>query len=107
MSINNSGQIVGGAYNSSGNARACLFDPTGGGANIDLNTLIDPSSGWILQYANSINNNGWIVGFGTNPAGYTRAYLLIPEPATIILLGTAGIWIFTRKKQFLEGSRGK
>jgi hypothetical protein len=22
----------------------------------------------------------------------------IPEPATLVLLGTAGIWIFTRKK---------
>jgi len=38
-SINNQGQIVGYAYDSSGNFRATLFDPTGGGKNIDLGTL--------------------------------------------------------------------
>jgi len=32
----------------------------------------------------------------------------VPEPATLLLLGTAGIWIFTRKKhQFLGGYRSK
>jgi len=32
----------------------------------------------------------------------------VPEPATLVLLGTAGIWIFTRKKhQFLGGYRSK
>jgi hypothetical protein len=87
--------------------QACFFDASGGGNNIDLNTLIDPSSGWKLTYAESINNNGWIVGTGTNPDGYSRAYLLLPEPATFILLGMAGMWIFTRKKQFLGGHRGK
>jgi hypothetical protein len=31
-----------------------------------------------------------------------------PEPATIVLLGTASVWIFTRKKhQFLGGHRNK
>lgn len=32
----------------------------------------------------------------------------IPEPATLVSLGTAGIWIFTRKKRrFLRGYRSK
>jgi hypothetical protein len=74
---------VGHAINSSGQLRACLFDPTGGGNNIDLNTLIPPDSGWTLKYADSINNHGWIVGTGTNPDGFDRAYLLkIAEPRT-------------------------
>jgi hypothetical protein len=74
-----------------------LFDPTGSGNNIDLNTLIDPGLGWTLEIAYSINDNGWIVGQGINPDGYTRAYLLIPEPATLALLGIG--LLFLQKRQ--------
>jgi hypothetical protein len=39
---------------------------------------------------------------GTNGSGYLgeffQFYSQVPEPATLVLLGTAGIWIFTRKK---------
>ncbi|MFH1369735.1 MAG: DUF3466 family protein [Planctomycetota bacterium] len=85
-SINNIGQIVGWA-DVAGYERAILFDATGGGANIDLNTLIDPTSGWTLREALSINDNGWIVGYGINPDGYEGAFLLTPEPTTLLLLG--------------------
>jgi hypothetical protein len=48
---------------------------------------------------------------GTNGSAhfseFFQFYSQIPEPATIVLFGTAGIWIFTRKKQFLRGHRGK
>ncbi len=99
-SINNRGQIVGWAEDSLGNNRATLFDPSGGGNNIDLNTLIDPSLGWILLEARSINDNGWIVGWGNNPAGNQRAYLLIPEPASafLMIIGTT-ILTLRRKKR--------
>jgi len=69
LSINDAGQIVGHASNSGGYWRATLFDPTGSCNNIDLNTLIDPACGWTLIEAKSINNSGWIVGFGKNPTG--------------------------------------
>jgi hypothetical protein len=40
---------------------------------------------------------------GTNGSahlsGLFQFYSQIPEPATLVLLGTAGIWIFTRKKR--------
>jgi hypothetical protein len=40
---------------------------------------------------------------GTNGSahlsGLFQFYSQVPEPATIVLLGTAGIWIFTRKKR--------
>jgi uncharacterized membrane protein len=92
VSINNKGQIVGQAWKVQDdyftNLRAVLFDPTGCGNNIDLNDSINPDIGWELGGAICINDNGWIVGFGTNPDGYLRAFLLIPvpEPATILLL---------------------
>jgi probable HAF family extracellular repeat protein len=90
QAINDNGQIVGVVYNTS-TSRACLFDSTGGGNNIDLNTLIDSLSGWILMSARDINNNGWIVGDGTFN-GQQRAFLLVvPEPATIILLTLGGL----------------
>jgi uncharacterized membrane protein len=92
LSINNIGQIVGTA-----DRKAVLFDPIGAGNNIDLNTLIDPGLGWTLQYAYSINDNGWIVGVGINPDGYTRAYLLIPEPATLSLIALTGLILLKKR----------
>jgi probable HAF family extracellular repeat protein len=88
--INDLGQIVGSASNPMGNFCAVMFDSTGGGNNIDLNTLINPSSHWVLKNAYGINNDGWIVGLGTYN-GFTHAFLLTPEPATILLFGLAGL----------------
>ena len=97
-SINNRGQIVGRTYDRLGISRATLFDPTGGGNNIDLNTLIDPGLGWWLVHANSINDNGWIVGRGVNPDGYERAYLLIPEPASALLM-VLGVFALRQRRR--------
>jgi hypothetical protein len=48
---------------------------------------------------------------GTNGSAhfseFFQFYSQIPEPATIVLLGTASIWIFTRKKRFLVKYKGK
>ena len=76
-SINDVGQTVGNIYGPVG-LRATLFDSSGASNNIDLNNLIDPNSGWILEFANDINNNGWIVGGGINPEGKNHAFLLVP-----------------------------
>jgi uncharacterized membrane protein len=100
FSINNLGQIVGRAHDDYHNYCAVLFDVSGNGNNIDLNTLIDPNLGWILQSAEGINDNGWIVGHGINPDGNTHAFLLIPKieveveitPRTLNL-SNSGKWI--------------
>ncbi|MHC4499017.1 MAG: choice-of-anchor Q domain-containing protein, partial [Planctomycetota bacterium] len=83
-SINNNGQIVGMTENDPEDIQlAVLIDSTGGKNNIDLNTLIDRASGWTLKDALAINDNGWIVGYGINPTGKGRAFLLIPKPSII------------------------
>ena len=43
------------------------------GRMVDLNSLIDPSSGWVLSEANGINDLGQIVGGGS-----LGAFILTP-----------------------------
>ena len=50
------------------------------GKMIDLNTTIDPASGWRLITATGINDSGQIVGSGKNKAGQSHAFLLTPVP---------------------------
>lgn len=46
-------------------------------------------TGWTLEHAIAISNDGsTIVGYGTNPLGFTEAFVAtIPEPGTGLLLG--------------------
>jgi probable HAF family extracellular repeat protein len=77
--INNHRQIVGYALNSAGAPRAFLSD--GGAPMVDLNTLLEADSGWVLLSANAINDAGQIVGEGTLN-GEPRAFLLTPPVAS-------------------------
>jgi probable HAF family extracellular repeat protein len=79
LGINNSGQIVGAS-----GGRAFLYS---GGAMVDLNSLIDPLSGWALGNAWAINDAGQITGWGYI-GGRQNAFLLtpVPEPSSIALL---------------------
>ena len=72
LSINDHGQIVGwaGLGTTDPSYHACLFDPTGGGANINLGGL-----GGAVSYVYSNNNDGQIVGVATNSSGNARACL--------------------------------
>jgi probable HAF family extracellular repeat protein len=84
-SIDDSGQIVGTAWISSGNPHACLFDPSGGGANVDIGTL-----GGSLSDARSINNSQ-IVGMAYDTSDHPRACLFRSSRTEINLdLGTLG-----------------
>jgi len=93
FAINDNGDIVG----CSSDERAILFDRTGAGNNIDLNKLINPASGWTLTCAYGINDVGWIVGQGVNPDGHLSAFLLTPEPTTLLLITLGGLILRKRK----------
>jgi hypothetical protein len=73
------------------------------GAAVDLNDLIDPSSGWTLTVAVAISDDGqWVAGLGYyDPDGagpledYKRLWLAqVPEPATS-LLAASGLAVLT------------
>lgn len=94
--INNLGQIVGYVarlYNApTSDGAAVLWQ---GGVATDLNTQLAANSGWNLQIAQGINDQGQIVGYGQYQ-GVTRAFLLtpqaaVPEPASALLLGVGGL----------------
>jgi len=76
-SLNDSGHIVGSARQRDYTYRAFLY---ANGTFTDLNDLLPPDSGWILEDATDINSSGAIAGNGTIN-GETRAFLLTPTPA--------------------------
>ena len=76
--INASGQVVGTRGHSV--KRAVLYTDAGGLR--DLDTLIDPSLGWVLQGASDINDAGQIVGHAFNNfTGRNHAVRLEPTVA--------------------------
>lgn len=73
--LNEKGQVVGDAYNSEdGTYTAFLYS---GGTAYNLNNLIAPNSGWTLEMAIDLSNNGQIVGNGSLN-GETHGFLLTP-----------------------------
>lgn len=91
--INSSGLVVGGGiFETNQTITAHAFVYSAGSGAQDLNTLIPTNSGWTLYWATSINNAGYIVGYGAfdtydysacppEPVSYSnRAFLLIPDP---------------------------
>lgn len=95
--INNHGQIVGygDLLGDTNNGHAFVSQ---GNHLVDLNTLIDPASGWDLSTAFAINDIGQIVGIGTvtqNQTTYSHAFLLnpapAPEPSAWAVLGLGGL----------------
>lgn len=102
FAINASGLIVGtsSAHNSATeleNPRAVLWGPSG--VAVDLNTLIDPASGWTLTHAYAVSDTAWIAGDGyydpDGPGGqeaYGRHFVMhVPEPSAAALCVAAAI----------------
>ncbi|MGC1371930.1 MAG: hypothetical protein WA824_07325 [Candidatus Sulfotelmatobacter sp.] len=71
---NDLGTIVGESTVPGGVLHACIWK---NGTVKDLNNLIPPDSGWVLNHASAINGSGQISGFGTIN-GATRGFILTP-----------------------------
>lgn len=101
--INESGQIVGWAETINGTPCAFLRDIDGSMRN--LNDMIDPSSGWVLEQTEAINDNGQIVGSGRYN-GYSRTYALTPvPPKSLTWNATVGNWnVQPANKPWTDGS---
>ena len=58
------------------------------GKAVDLNDLVGPDSGLLLNIATSINDRGQIVGYASDKGGRTHEFLLTPtatpEPSTLL-----------------------
>jgi probable HAF family extracellular repeat protein len=85
--INNLGQVVGAFRPTPGNDHAFLYE---NGEMIDLNTLIDPASGWTIAGASAINDMQQIAATACQ-AGVCQAVRLdlvsaVPEPSMFGLL---------------------
>ena len=101
-SINDAGQIVGtaGAGFNVRHAFIAYANAQLAGnpiAPVDLNTLIDTNSGWVLNLAEAINAKGQIVGVGTYQ-GQQHGYLLTPagsnlSPTLLQIRELAGITV--------------
>ena len=76
--LNNSGVAVGTGYTSAvGQVAGQYAFVYNNGVMADLNTLAG-TTGWVLQYATAVNDSGQIVGWGLNPQGFSRGFLLDP-----------------------------
>jgi probable HAF family extracellular repeat protein len=84
LGINTAGAVVGqseiapGLALCQGTFHAFLWTTSGG--MVDLNTLIDPTLGWVLTTAAAINDAGQIVGSGVIN-GQSHAFLMAPPAA--------------------------
>ena len=84
-SIANSGVVVGYGHANRASLGNQAMRWTQGTGLIDLNSLIDQNSGWELDEAYDVNENGYIVGSGKFNGASTN-YMLkpVPEPASIL-----------------------
>jgi probable HAF family extracellular repeat protein len=96
--INSHGQVTGSA-DTTGDLTSRAFLYTTGSGMVDLNSLIPPLSGWVLDNARGINDAGQITGDGVI-RGELHAFLLtpVPEPATLALIALGLPLLISRRE---------
>ncbi len=78
LGLNTAGIVVGYLDDGFGNTTAFLYDT----ALHNLNSLLSAPAGWVVNYAQAINDKKQIVGTATAPNGDTHAVLLLPSGST-------------------------
>jgi hypothetical protein len=83
LGINDHGVIVGNAVNTSDTEVACIYGYGGNNGMQNMNTVFASyiPSGWSLTSATAIDNNGDIVGYGTDNGAGSLGFLLAPAMA--------------------------
>jgi len=76
---NASGEIVGSVFDGLPFWPMAAFVHTDPMGSIDLNTLIDPLSGWTLKAGSDINDNHEVVGYGVHDGVYRAYKLKLPD----------------------------
>jgi probable HAF family extracellular repeat protein len=107
--LNNANLVVGWSEVTDGTHHAFLY---ANGVMQDLNTLIPPLSGVVLNDAVGIDADGRIVAFGTDRSGDSHEYLLtpdlgspspVPEPSTLALLAVgAAVRVLRSRRRMLS-----
>lgn len=97
--VNASGEVVG----ASGSG-AFLYR---NGVMHNLNSLVDPLSGWVLSAAFDINDIGQITGEGVFNGEPNHAFLLtpVPEPSTLALTACAALLMLRHRRPILRRGR--
>lgn len=94
--------IVGRSRSASGN-EAFLWTESDGMQELDvvLAALGVDLTGWTLREARGISDDGTtIVGYGTNPSGFTEAWIaVIPKPGTGLLVMTGLLGLSARRRR--------
>jgi len=95
--------IVGQGYNTT-NSDAFVWDGQNGIRSLRdvLTAQGDDLTGWTLTSAQAVSADGrTIVGWGTNPAGQTEAWLarisgpaIVPEPGSLVLFAVGMLGLF-------------
>src|SRR5262249_23598472 len=78
-SLNSAGEVVGTIWDAGATWPQEAFVYTDDIKSVDLNSLIDPASGWTLLSAWGINENHEVVGFGLHGTGYRAYKLTLPD----------------------------
>jgi probable HAF family extracellular repeat protein len=93
--INALGAVVGSSV-VNGKDRAFIYDTQ----MLDLNNLIPPGTGWVLDQANAINDLGWITGESAAQRGFLLIPInqdpglrqpIVPEPSSLALAAAAAV----------------
>ncbi len=102
--INAAGFVVGSSDTVDDSVDAFLYS---NGSMVDLNTLIDASQGWHLEFATAINDAGQIVGYGTGPAtgDNVHAFLLTPLSGMSAAPEPGGVAVFAGGLAFVVRRR--